>query len=108
MSFIRTYARELVSAVVGAALAGLLSMATGLYSLTKSFEYTQNKEQLFSLRKDLEFLARVRNEIDVNTQTLVGTDYRIHVKFSAPIDWVASMIRTEKGKRPPPRNRSPL
>jgi hypothetical protein len=67
MNFFRTHQKELVAAVVGAALAGVASMATGLYSLTKSFEYTQNKEQLSSLRKDLEFLARVRNEVDSNT-----------------------------------------
>ena len=64
-------------------------MATGLYSLTKSFEYTQNKEQLSSLRKDLEFLSRVRNEVDATTQTLVGTDYRIQAKFGEPVDWVS-------------------
>jgi hypothetical protein len=102
MSFFRTYAKELVSAVVGAALAGVLSMAAGLYSLTKSFEYSQNKEQLSSLRKDLEFLARVRNEVDANTQTLVGSDYRIQAKFGAPVDWFADMMRSEKGKKPPP------
>ncbi len=101
MILFRTYAKELVFIVIGAALGGLISMATGMYSLTKSFEYTQNKEQLFSLRKDLEFLVRVRNEVDANTQTLVGADYRIHVKFSAPIDWVTSMMRSEKGKQPP-------
>ncbi len=101
MSLFRTYAKELVSVVIGAALGGLISMATGMYSLTKSFEYAQNKEQLFSLRKGLEFLARVRNEVDANTQTLVGANYRIHAKFSAPIDWVASMMKSGKGKQQP-------
>jgi hypothetical protein len=101
MSFFRTYQKELVSAVVGAAIAGLLSMAAGLYSLTKSFEYAQNKEQLASLRKDLEFLARVRNEVDANTQTLVGTDYRISAKFGEPMDWLSPMLTVEKGKKPP-------
>lgn len=101
LSFFRTYAKELVSAVVGASLAGVLSMAVGLYSLTKSFEYAQNKEQLASLRKDLEFLTRVRNEVDANTQTLVGVDYRIQVKFGTPVDWVTSMVSAEKGKKQP-------
>lgn len=101
MSFFRTHQKELVSAVVGAALAGVLSMAAGLYSLTKSFEYTQNKEQLSSLRKDLEFLARTRNELDANTQTLVGTDYRIQARFGEPMDWLSAMMRAEKGKKPP-------
>jgi hypothetical protein len=99
MNFFRTHQKELVAAVVGAALAGVASMATGLYSLTKSFEYTQNKEQLSSLRKDLEFLARVRNEVDSNTQTLVGTDYRIHAEFGERVDWVSAMMQAEKGKK---------
>lgn len=100
MNFFRTHQKELVSAIVGAALAGVVSMATGLYSLTKSFEYTQNKEQLSSLRRDLEFLARVRNEVDANTQILVGTDYRIDVKFSEPVDWFSNMMQSEKGEKP--------
>jgi hypothetical protein len=101
MSIFRTYQKELVSAVVGAAVAGVLSMSAGLYSLTKSFEYTQNKEQLASLRKDLEFLARVRNEVDANTQTLVGTDYRIKAKFGEPKDWLSAIMKPENGKNSP-------
>jgi hypothetical protein len=100
MSFLRTHQKELVSALVGAALAAVVSMGTGMYSLTKSFEYGQNKEQLASLRKDIEYLARVRNEVDANTQTLVGTDYRISAKFGVPMDWI-KMFAKEKGKGAP-------
>ncbi len=99
MSFLRTYHREFVSAIVGASLAAVVSMATGLYSLTKSFEYTQNKEQLASLRKDIEFLTRVRAEIDINAQLLLSQDYRFEAKFGEPIDWVTE-LRHEKGKVP--------
>lgn len=99
MSFFRTYDRELVSALVGACLAAVVSLATGLYSLTKSFEYTQNKEQLAGLRKDIEFLTRVRSEVDTNAQLLLNQDYRIEAKFGEPIDWVTEM-RQEKGKTP--------
>ena len=103
MNFFRTYVKEIVAAVVGAAVAGVISMATGLYSLTKSFEYAQNKEQLSGLRKDIEFLTRVRNEIDLNTQTLVGADYRITAKFGDPIDafqLMAKLDTKKKGKAP--------
>jgi hypothetical protein len=78
-------------------------MAAGLYSLTKSFEYAQNKEQLSGLRKDIEFLTRVRNEIDANTQTLVGSDYRINIKFGDPVDVMKLMqkLDTKKATKPP-------
>ena len=99
MPFLRTSHRELVSAIVGASLAAVVSMATGLYSLTKSFEYTQNKEQLAGLRKDIEFLTRVRAEVDTNAQLLLRQDYRIEAKFGEPIDWITEM-KQEKGKAP--------
>lgn len=102
MKFFASYHRELVSAVVGASLAGILSMATGLYSLTKSFEYAQNKEQLSGLRKDIEFLTRVRNEIDANTQTLVGADYRITLKLGDPVDLFKLMSKLDSKKKEKP------
>lgn len=91
---------QIAAAIVGASLAGVISMATGMYSLTKSFEYTQNKEQLASLRKDTEFLARVRNELDANTQILVATDYQIKAKFGEPVDWAKAMMSGESAKKP--------
>jgi len=90
---------EIVAALVGAALSAVLSMAFGLYSITKSFEYAQNKEQLNSLRKDIEFLGRVRNEVEVNTQLLVSEDYRIRATFGDRVDMAD--LGDKKGKSKP-------
>jgi hypothetical protein len=86
MVFWERHKGEIVAAVVGAALSAVLSMAFGMFSLTKSFEYSQNKEQLASLRKDIEYLTRVRNEIEVNTQLMVSEDYRIRAAFGKKMD----------------------
>lgn len=87
---------EVVAAIVGAAIAGIFSMAAGMYSLTKSFEYAQNKEQLIGLRRDIEYLTRVKSEIDENTQTLLTTDYQVAMKLGAPIDLWVELQRAQK------------
>ncbi|MBS7807747.1 hypothetical protein [Variovorax sp. PCZ-1] len=89
--------RELVAAIVGASLAGVFSLAVGLYSLTKGFEFTQNKEQLKSLRQDIEFLTRVRSEIDANTQALLGKDHTAQATFSEPMN-LSAMMKGMSGK----------
>lgn len=104
MPFFREHQREMVAAVVGACVAGVFSLAVGLYSLTRGFEYTQNKEQLKSLRQDIEFLTRVRSEIDANAQALINKDHTARAKFStvpSMMDFMQAAKKLENSKKKP-------
>lgn len=100
---LRNYKREIISAILGASLAGLASLGVGMYSLTKSFEYTQNREILYSVRKDVEYLMRIESEIDRNINSLLQTNYLVSIEFGKPIDMVELMSEDEKEMTPDKR-----
>ncbi|QGX40541.1 hypothetical protein E2H98_13025 [Permianibacter aggregans] len=85
------YKKEIISAFLGAAFAGVISLGVGMFSLTKSFEYTQNKEILYSIRKDAEFLKRVESEIDENINKLLEHDFTVVAKFGDPMNMIDVM-----------------
>jgi hypothetical protein len=71
------YKKEILGAVIGALFAAVLSLGVGLYNLNKSFELTQKKELLFSLRTDITLLRNVERELDGNLHLLLNHDYKI-------------------------------
>ncbi|MEX0957690.1 MAG: hypothetical protein WDZ63_00230 [Burkholderiales bacterium] len=71
MNFLRDHKGEIIAAVVGALVAGLLSLATGLYSLNKAFQITQTKEIVTGLRTDIALLKNVERELDQNLNILL-------------------------------------
>ena len=73
--------RELVAAVIGALVAGLLSFAVGLYSLNKSFQLSQTKELVLGLRQDISTLLTVDREIDENLKLLLSHNYSLKAEF---------------------------
>lgn len=73
--------RELVAAVIGALVAGILSFAVGLYSLNKSFQLSQTKELIQGLRQDISLLMSVEREIDENLQLVLTHNYTLDAKF---------------------------
>lgn len=97
MSFLTTYKKELVAAIVGALLTGAVTMGAGLYSLSKSFHQVQIREELVDLQKDLFFLTQASYEIDINTQRLLDRSYLARAKFSEPVDM--GRIFAEEGKK---------
>lgn len=73
--------RDLVAAVIGALVAGLLSFAVGLYSLNKSFQLSQTKELVLGLRQDISTLLNVDREIDENLKLLLSHTYTLKAEF---------------------------
>jgi hypothetical protein len=72
---------EVIAAVIGALVAGLLSAAFGLYSMNKSFQMSQSKELLLGLRLDISTLRNVDRELDDNIKLLLSNNYQIKAEF---------------------------
>ena len=72
---------EVLAAVIGALVAGMLSFAVGLYSLNKTFQITQSKELVNSLKSDISILRNVDREIDDNIKLLLSNNYQIKVEL---------------------------
>ena len=87
--------RDLVAAVIGALVAGLLSFAVGLYSLNKSFQLSQTKELVLGLRQDISTLLSVDREIDENLKLLLGHNYTLKADFE-PLEFAFPSV----GNRP--------
>lgn len=79
--FFRRHKSGILGAVLGALIGGVISLTGGLYILMKSFEFSQNKEFLSSLRSDITLLRKVERELDENLNLLLTQDYRIKVQF---------------------------
>lgn len=100
--FLRKYKREIVSAVVGATLTGVLSLVVGLYSVSKSFELTQNKETLSSLRRDIVFLNKLEREFDRNLELMSVQNYTMEIdvkKVPSPLQRILSKPPTTKEEK---------
>jgi len=71
------YKKEILGAIIGALLTAVLSLTIGIYNLNKTFELTQQKDLLFSLRTDITLLKNVERELDENLNLLLNQDYKI-------------------------------
>ena len=69
------YRKEILSAILGALLTGIISLSAGLYSLTKSFELTQKQDILFRLRVDINLLKKTEKELDQNMAFLLTQSF---------------------------------
>ena len=72
-----SHKKEILGALVGALITATLSLAIGLYSMNRSFQMSQKKDLLFSLRTDITLLKKVESELDVNLNFLLNHNYRI-------------------------------
>jgi hypothetical protein len=97
-SFFGKFKKEIVGAVIGAVLTGVLSLVAGLYSVTKSFELYQNRDTLSSLRQDIFFLNKLEREFDRNLELLLNQNYTMVIetkKVDSPFKQVKNLF--EKG-----------
>ena len=86
---------ELVAAIIGALVGGLLSFAAGLYSLNKTFQMSQSKELLLGLRMDIWTLKNADREIDENIKLLLSNSYQIKAEFE-PMEFKGPPIGRKK------------
>lgn len=71
------YKKEILGAIFGALLTAVLSLTVGLYNLNRSFELTQKKDLLYSLKTDITLLKNVEKELDENLNLLLNHNYPI-------------------------------
>lgn len=81
------YKTEIVAAIIGALFSGVVSLSVGLYSITRSFEYLQNKELLQQLRVDITLLKSVESELDLNLQSLLSEPVSIAIETEKIGSW---------------------
>ena len=95
------YRTQILAAIIGALLSGVISLAVGLYSITKSFQYLQNKELLQQLRADITLLKSVESELDLNLQSLLSEPVSLTIETEPVGAWrdfvQAQADTTEKG-----------
>ncbi len=74
------YKKEILGAIFGALLTAVLSLTVGLYNLNRSFELTQKKDFLYSLKTDITLLKNVERELDENLNLLLNHNYQIVIE----------------------------
>ena len=74
------YKKEILGAIFGALLAAVLSLTVGLYNLNRSFELTQKKDLLYSLKTDITLLKNVERELDENLNLFLNHNYQIVIE----------------------------
>jgi len=94
MSFME-HKNEVIAAVIGALVAGLLSTAFGLYSMNKSFQMSQSKELLLGLRLDISTLRNIDRELDDNITLLLTNNYKIKAEFKE-VDFIPMPVIGKK------------
>ena len=77
---ISDYKKEILGAIFGALLAAVLSLTVGLYNLNRSFELTQKKDLLYSLKTDITLLKNVERELDENLNLFLNHNYQIVIE----------------------------
>jgi len=72
--------KEILAAIFGALLAAVLSLTVGLYNLNRSFELTQKKDLLYSLKTDITLLKNVERELDESLNLFLNHNYQIVIE----------------------------
>ncbi|KPA14181.1 secreted protein [Candidatus Magnetomorum sp. HK-1] len=78
--YISNYKTQILSAIIASLLTGFISMASGLYTLSKSFELTQKKDYVYQLKLDINLLQKTAKELD-SIISLLFTNMKLEVEF---------------------------
>ena len=72
---------EIIAAIIGALLSGLISLSFGIWKLDETYQRQFNKDLRYALKRDINILRLVEQELDHNLDMLLNDKFKIEITF---------------------------